>query len=135
MGRGSWMTRERLGVAHIDHALKEPQRVETFRSRFESAFYTEGQKRAALITKIFLGHGIERIVGESRVVHPLHIRMNAEKFRNLFCIFDMALDTQGHGFHSLQKQESVERRESRAGIALADGAAARDVSGFAELLN
>ena len=100
-GRG--MTGQRLGVSHVDHALEEFEGVETLGAGFESAFHAEGEQRAGFVAEITMGHGIERAVGKSGVVDPLDVGMRAKKFGDPARVLDVALDTQGHGFHALQE--------------------------------
>src|ERR1700722_3544973 len=72
-------------------------------------------------------HRIERIVRKANIINPLDRRMIAQKLRHLARVLNVALDAEGQGLNSLQKQKTVERRQRGPSISLTDCATARDI--------
>ena len=126
-GRG--MAGQGFGVAHIDHALEQRERIEALHALLEAALQAEGEQGTGALAEIPVSHGIERAIGKSRVIHPGHAGVIAQKLRDLAGVLHVAFDAKGHGLDALKQQETVEGRERGAGVALRDGAAARDVGG------
>src|SRR3989440_12701093 len=54
VGGGGRMAGQRFGIAHVDEALDEPQRVVEFLAGFEPALDPEGQERARAASEISL---------------------------------------------------------------------------------
>ncbi len=83
--------------------------------------------------KVTLRHGIEGVIGKSSIVHPRHrmdeLRRNSATLRAFSTWRSIA---QRQRLDSLKQQKSVEWRERRARVALADGPAARHISGVAK---
>ena len=100
----------------------------TLQSNMPNCFCAE--ERAGAAAEIFARQRVIGVVGEAGVVDPRHPRVAAQKFGGAARVFDVTLDAQGDGLDPLQQQESGERREHRAGRALIDAAAARDVGGI-----
>src|SRR5947208_11634566 len=52
------VTYQGLGIAHVDHSLKEPKSIEALRARLEPAFHSNYPQRAPSIYQISLRHCI-----------------------------------------------------------------------------
>ena len=63
------------------------------------------------------------------MIHLFHLRVTGEEFHHLLRVLRMAVQTQGQGFHTLQQQEGIIRRDGGAGIAQENGAQVCDESG------
>src|ERR1700722_9868980 len=120
------MTGERLGIAHVDHALEQLEGVEGLSASLIAALHTESQQRTEVGAEIAVRHGIERIVGKPDIVHPCNHGMGAKKFRHLAGVFNMALHAESQCLNPLQKQKAVKRRQGSTRISLANGTAARN---------
>jgi len=72
------------------------------------------------------------IVGKTRVIDPLDLRMLPQIFGDAARILDVPLDPQRDRFDALQQQKGGERRQHRGG-ALIDAAAACDIGSVAEV--
>src|ERR1041385_344432 len=129
------MARQRFCVAHIYHSLEQLEGVEALPPALVTALYPKSQQRTKIIAKVAVRHWIKRIVGETHIVHPLDQRMSTEKLRDPTGILDVPLDAESHGLDSLQKQESVERRQRRSSISLAHRATTRDKGCVSELIH
>src|SRR5580700_4124390 len=114
------MTRQRLGISHVHHALELAKRIETLSSALITALHAKSKQRAKIVAEVSMSHRVKRIVGKANVVHPIHRGMRAQKLCYLACILDVTLHPQGQSLNSLQEQEPVKRRKRGSGISLAD---------------
>src|SRR5215469_16890417 len=123
-----------FGVADVDDTLDQTKRIIELFGGLEAAFNSERHQRAAASAQIFLRQGVMRVIFETGVLDPFDPGIAAKKFGDAPAIFEMALETQGNGFDSLQQQKSIKRRERRARRPRAYAAAATDVRGVLEMI-
>src|SRR5437870_13737737 len=100
---GCRMTCQRLGIAHIDHSLEQTQSIETFGDCFETAFHSNRQQRTAAAPHVSLCHRIQRVIGKSRVIDPLHHLVATQILGYFSRVLHVALHTQSECLHSLQQ--------------------------------
>ncbi len=131
-GRG--MADERFAVADIEQALEQPERVMETLARLETAFDAEGEERGPASAQIFLRQRVVGIVHMAGIAAPFDARMRPQERCDPRRVLDVALHAQRQRLDALQQHERAHRREHRASVALADGAAARDVGASAVLL-
>ena len=124
----------RLGIADVDRALKQFERVIKRLSRLKTADNAESKKRTGATAQIFLRQRVIRTVGKACIIDPGDTWIAAQKFGGAAPILDMTFDAQRHSLDSLQQQEGRKRRQHGAGGALIHAAAAGDIRRFAEVL-
>src|SRR5450830_619944 len=69
------MCRQRLGIADIDQACKQLQRILKLRAAGQAAFDTEGQNAGWLAVEIFLRQRVIGMIFKSGIVDPIYLRM------------------------------------------------------------
>ena len=116
VGRGCRMDNQRLDVRNVCQNREDLQAVNKLLCFLLSALDIEGEDRTGTVREILL---IQLLILriERRVVDGLNQRLRLQILQNLLGVLNMALDTQGQGFQTLQKQECIERRKGCAGIA------------------
>src|ERR1022692_399875 len=129
------VTRQRFGVAHVNHALEQTEGVEALPPSLIAALHPKGEQRAEVGAQISMRHRIQRIIRKSDVVNPFHHRMSAQEFRYLACVLNVAFNAEGKRRNPLQKQKAVKRRQSCTGIALTHSPAARDKCGISVVIH
>src|ERR1700722_17965843 len=112
------MAGKRLGVTHVDQALKQLESVVKRLSRLNAADNAERKKRTGTAIKIFLRELVIRTVGKASIIDPGNARIAAQKFGGAACVLDMPLDAERHGLASLEQQKGRKRRQHGAGGAL-----------------
>src|ERR1700720_4193584 len=111
---GRRVASQRFGVAHVDHALEQTQRIKTFYARIEPTLHSECQQRTTSRAQISFSHWIQWTIRKPGVIDPGHAAMVAKEFGYLSGIFNMAFNSERHGLNPLQQQETNERRKGRA---------------------
>src|SRR5581483_1378202 len=111
--RRGGMAGQRLGVADIDEAGDQLQRVVESLARLHAALDAEGEQRGGVAVQILLHQRVIGAIGQARIIDPGDARILAQEFGDLARVLDMALDAQRHRLDALQQHESVERRQHR----------------------
>ncbi len=106
------MAGKRLGVAHVDQAFDDAQRVVETLCAFKSAAHAEREKRATDAAKVFLRQRVLRAIVKASIIHPIDPWIVAKKFCNFVRILDVALDAERNSFDALEEQEGIERGEN-----------------------
>ena len=128
MRGGGGMAGERFGVADVHQPLEELQRIVEALARLEAALDAEGQERAAAArSDICSPAHAGSCAARPMTWHHATCGWRHRKSATRVGILDMALHPQRQGLGALQQQKGAQRRQHRAGVALADGAAARDI--------
>ncbi|MGY4328888.1 hypothetical protein ACVWWG_003305 [Bradyrhizobium sp. LB7.2] len=125
---------QRLGIADIDQARDQLQRIVEGLSCFHAALDAKGEQRGRVAVEIFLHQRIIGTVRETGVVDPGDARVLTQEFGDLAGILAVALHAQRHGLDALDQQEGVERRQHRTHGALIDAPRALDIGSAAEAL-
>ena len=125
-GRGR-VAGERAGVADIDEALHEAQRVVERLAALEATDDAESEQRRGLAAEVATRERVIGAVREPSVIDPGDALVATQEFGDGAGVGDMALHAQRHRFDALKDQERVERRQHRAGRTLIDAAGAGDV--------
>src|SRR5450830_843955 len=126
------MCRQRLGIADIDQACKQLQRILKLRAAGQAAFDTEGQNAGWLAVEIFLRQRVIGMIFKSGIVDPIDLRMLLQILGHSQSVGSNSVQAQGQRLDALQDQKAVERRKRRAGVAQGDHARTADVGRFAQ---
>ncbi len=132
VGGGRRVAGQGLGVADVDQAHHQLQRVDEARAGGAAALDAEGQARRRAAPQVAPGQGVLGVVGEAGVFHPGHLRMLLQVAGYGEGVVAVALHAQRQGLQALQDEEGVERRERRAHVAQRHHPAAADEGGGAE---
>ena len=104
------MAGQRLGVADIDQAHHQLQRVDEARASLLPALDAEGEDRRRLAAEIALGQFVLGVIGQAGVFHPGHLRVALQVLRDFQRVLGVPFHAQGQGFQALQDEEGIERR-------------------------
>src|SRR2546426_1016091 len=81
-------------VAEIDEPLDQGERVVELLAGLQPSRDAKGHERTGPAAEILPRERVTDIVRESGVVHPLHARIGAQKFRHPPAVLDVAIDAQ-----------------------------------------
>ena len=130
------MRSQRLGVADVDQAREQPERVEEARAGGTrigvAALEAEAQDARGPPAHLALRQGVVRVVGQPGIAHPLDLGMALQELRQRQAVLAGAVHAQRQGFDALQRQPGVERRNGRAHVAQRHNAGAANVGGGAQ---
>src|SRR5450631_1789740 len=111
------MDDQRLGIANVGQQGEEFERVDQLFASLKAALDSEGDQRALSCWHIFLRACVVGARLKSGIVDPIDARMLLEMLCNGQGVLRVSLKAEVQRLDALQKQEGVEGRERRAGVA------------------
>src|SRR5215469_10161847 len=111
------MDHQRLGIAAVGQQAKQLHRADELLPRLIAATNAERYKRAGAVWHIFLRALIVLAGRQSRIVHPLDVRMPRQILRHLQSVLGMPLHSEMKSFHALEKEERVEWSQTSSCVA------------------
>ena len=120
---------ERFGVADVDQAGDQLQRVDETPARFCPALDAEAEDAGGTAAHVVVDQRFVIAGFQPGITHPRHLRVLLQALGNRQGVVADAIHAQRQGFDALQDQKAVERADRRAHIAQRHHACAADVGG------
>src|SRR5215210_189662 len=112
------MDYQALRVAHVREQAVQLETVYEALSRLQASIDTEAQDRSAHpLPMVPAGEVVGRMIGETRVVDPVHPRVVLQELRNRLGVLRVTLHPQGQRLEALQEEEAVEGTQGRTVVA------------------
>ena len=109
-GRGG-MRGKRLGIANIDQAFENLERIIEFDAGVKATFDAESQQSRGTSTGVFLRQIIIRRARQTGVMNPSDLTVTFQMFRHGHCIVYVTFHAQRQTLQALQDQKSIEGTE------------------------
>ena len=123
------MDHEALDVGDVGEQREELQVVDELPRGVLTALDLEGEDRGTAVGEVLLVEVVVGVVGETRVVDLLDVRVVHEVLDDLLGVLGVALEAKRQGLGALEQQERVEGRDAGALVAEEDRADVGHVRG------
>ena len=109
MGRARRVNHQCLRIAHIGQMGSQFDPVDELPTRHGAAANAEGEHATKSVPEILCGTLMRRVVFETRVGDPAHVRVFVQPPSKLEGVVRLPLHSQRKGFEPLEEEECVER--------------------------